>query len=64
VANYGASVAEVARRLGRSESYVRDLARRGLIPHRRLTPGGKIEFDLREIDEWAEAHRVPAKTPA
>jgi predicted DNA-binding transcriptional regulator AlpA len=58
VPNYAAGVPEVADRIGRSEWAVRDLVRRGLIPHRRLIAGGRIEFDLDEIDRWLESRRV------
>jgi DNA-binding transcriptional MerR regulator len=60
--NYDAGVNEAARHIGRSAWQVRYLARNGLIPYRRLTPTGRLEFDLAELDRWMDAGRKPVKS--
>lgn len=51
-------VPEVARRLGRSERWVRDRTKRGDLAHIRLD-GGALAFDPDDVRAFARARRVP-----
>lgn len=45
-----------------SEWMLKELVRRGEIPHYRV--GNRFEFDPDDLDAWMQAQRVPAKQPA
>src|SRR5438128_32884 len=53
------TVDEVAVRLGRSERWVRERAKRGELPFVRLD-GGALAFDLEDVRAFVLARRVPA----
>ena len=50
---------EVAERLGVPESWVRESARSGAIPHVRL--GRYIRFDLADVERWLEECERPGR---
>ena len=50
---------EVAERLGVPESWVRESARSGAIPHVRL--GRYIRFDLADVERWLEDCKRPGR---
>jgi excisionase family DNA binding protein len=51
---------EIAERLGVPESWVRESARSGAIPHVRL--GRYVRFDVADIDAWLEACKRPSRS--
>jgi excisionase family DNA binding protein len=50
----------VAERLGVPESWVRESARSGAIPHVRL--GRYVRFDLADVEAWLEACKRPGRS--
>jgi excisionase family DNA binding protein len=53
--------AEVARRLGVSVEYVRDLVRDGRLQAYRLTPGGPLHFTAEDVDQALRPVNPPAQ---
>jgi predicted DNA-binding transcriptional regulator AlpA len=53
---YDLRVPDVAKRYGRSETWVREMAAAREIPHRRI--GRPLEFSSAELDEWDAAHSL------
>ncbi len=53
-----ASVLGAADYLNISERHVRSLIYRRQLPHFKV--GGRIRFDLDDLDAWLDAHRVEA----
>ena len=49
----------VAERLGVPESWVRESARSGAIPHVRL--GRYVRFDLADVEAWIESCKQPGR---
>jgi hypothetical protein len=54
------NLSETARRLGRSERWVRERVREGKLPRIRLD-GGSLMFDPEDVQMFASTRRVPAK---
>jgi excisionase family DNA binding protein len=50
---------EIAERLGIPESWVRESARSGAIPHVRL--GRYVRFDLGDVEAWLESCKQPGR---
>jgi excisionase family DNA binding protein len=50
---------EIAERLGVPESWVRESARSGAIPHLRL--GRYVRFDLADVERWLEECKRPGR---
>jgi hypothetical protein len=48
------NVAETGERFHLSQSEIRDLARRGLIPHRRLPYARRLLFEPAWLDAWVD----------
>jgi excisionase family DNA binding protein len=53
---------EVATRLGVPETWVRESARSGAIPHVRL--GRYVRFDLDDVERWLEECKRPGRAIA
>lgn len=51
---------EIAARLGVPESWVRESARSGAIPHVRL--GRYVRFDLDDVEAWIESCKTPGRS--
>ena len=49
----------IAERLGVPESWVRESARSGAIPHVRL--GRYVRFDLADVERWLEECKQPGR---
>jgi len=54
-------VAQVAHRLSVSPEFVRELLRKKKLPAVRL--GKRWRIDLRDLEAWIDAQRVPLETP-
>jgi hypothetical protein len=52
------NLSETARRLGRSERWVRERVKEGTLPRIRLD-GGALMFDPKDVQSFARARRVP-----
>ena len=53
------NAAEAALYLSLAEQTVRNWASMGKLP--RVSAGGCLRFDIRELDKWIEKHSEPAK---
>lgn len=53
------TAAEIAERLGVPETWVRESARSGAIPHIRL--GRYVRFDLSDVERWLEECKQPGR---
>jgi len=51
---------EIAERLGVPETWVRESARSGAIPHVRL--GRYVRFDLGDVEAWLESCKQPGRS--